>query len=394
MPGGERVQRPLPLALVAVAVDGRGLDPGPGQLLREPVRAVLGADEEQRPPRAAGDLGRDRHLVLRGQDQHPVLGGSGVSRGRHRVQRGITDIAGHQLADPAVEGGGEEHPLAVGRGQVDDLGDRGHEAQVGHVVRLVEHGDLDVGEREGMPFQQVDEPARRRHDDVGVAHAGDLPADGHAPVDRGDAHADGTAQGRQHVGDLLGEFAGRDEDQPARCLLPAPVRQGCQPGQQRQAEGQRLAGSGLGPAQHVAAGQRVGKRPGLDRERLADVTRGERPDQPGVQAELGEGGRGGRRRRGGGVQGEIELGVRFGPRRAWGPGGTAAPGATVPGTTLAVALGRRARTPGSVRHAGNSIGGSGGRMLDRRQQPRRPAGGSPAERRRRSPPRVQGYQPV
>ena len=46
MPGGERVQGPLPLVLVAVAVDGRGVDTRPGQLLREPVRAVLGADEE------------------------------------------------------------------------------------------------------------------------------------------------------------------------------------------------------------------------------------------------------------------------------------------------------------------------------------------------------------
>ena len=199
---------------------------------------------------------------------------------------------------------------------------------------------------------------------------------------------------RQHVGDLLGEFAGRDEDQPARCLLPAPVRQGCQPGQQRQAEGQRLAGSGLGPAEHVAAGQRVGKRPGLDRERLADVTRGERPDQPGVQAELGEGGRGGRRRRGGGVQGEIELGVRFGAaagvgswrdRRAGGDRTRNDPGRGA----------RKTRADaGKCAACGKLHRWFGGRMLDRRQQPRRPAGGSPAERRRRSPPQVQGYQPV
>jgi len=68
MPGGERVQRPLPLVLVAVAVDGLGLDPGPGQLLDEPVRAVLSADEEERPPRPTGDLRRHRHLVLCRQD--------------------------------------------------------------------------------------------------------------------------------------------------------------------------------------------------------------------------------------------------------------------------------------------------------------------------------------
>ena len=41
VPGGERVQGPLPLVLVAVAVDSRGVDSGPGQLLGQPVRAML-----------------------------------------------------------------------------------------------------------------------------------------------------------------------------------------------------------------------------------------------------------------------------------------------------------------------------------------------------------------
>ena len=383
MPGGERVQRTLPLVLVAVAVDGRGLDPGPSQLLDEPVRAVLSADEEERPPRPAGDLRCYRHLVLRRQDQDPVLGGPGIGRGRHRVQRGVGGVAGHQLADVAVQGGGEEHPLAVGRRLVDDLRDRGQETQVGHVIGLVEHGDLDAGKRAGVPLEQVDEPSRRRHHDVGVTYPGDLRADGHATVDRGDAHPDGTAQWHEDVGDLLREFPGRDEDQPAGCLLPARARRGGQPGQQRKAEGQRLARPGLGAAQHVAAGQRVGQRPGLDRERLVDVTRRERPDQPRVEAELGECGRGRRRSRGGGVQGTIKLGVRFGLR--W-PGG---PRAAAPG------LRRPEDARGRLDVCGMRETPSlfGGRMLDRRQQPRRPAGGSPAERRRRLPPYCQGYQP-
>ena len=112
-----------------------------------------------------------------------MLGGTGIGRGGHRVQRGIAGIAGHQLANPAVQGRGEEHPLAAGRRLVEDLGDRGQEA----------HGNLNAGQRAGVPAEQVEEPARRRHDDVGVAHPGDLPADGYAPVDRGDTHADGTA---------------------------------------------------------------------------------------------------------------------------------------------------------------------------------------------------------
>ena len=78
VPGRKAVQGPLPLVLVAVAVNRGRVGARPGQLLSQPVRAVLGADEEQRPSRPAGDLRRDRHLVLGRQDQHPVLGGSGV----------------------------------------------------------------------------------------------------------------------------------------------------------------------------------------------------------------------------------------------------------------------------------------------------------------------------
>ena len=88
----ERVERALPLVLVQVPVDGDGIDAGPAELLREPVRAVLGADEEQRAGRPAGDLSRDRHLVLRGEHEDPVLGrrrprdlgGDGVQAGSLR----------------------------------------------------------------------------------------------------------------------------------------------------------------------------------------------------------------------------------------------------------------------------------------------------------------------
>jgi hypothetical protein len=173
------------------------------------------------------------------------------------------------------------------------------------VIGLVEHRDEDVGQRAGTPVQQVDEPAGRRHDDVGVAYASDLPADGHAAVDRGDAHADAAAQRREHVGDLLREFPGRDEHETAG--RPIAAAGPGQPGQQRQAEGQRLARARLGTAEHVTSGQRVRQRPGLDRERLADVIGRKRPDQPGVQAEFGERGRRRLRCRRGGVQGDIKL---------------------------------------------------------------------------------------
>jgi hypothetical protein len=271
IPGGECVQGPLALVLVAVPVDGGGADPGPAQLLGEPVGAMLGPHEEQRASLAAGDFRRDRHLVLCAEHQQAVLGQAGVHRLRDRVQRGVGDVRGHQLAHPAVQGGGEEHPLTAGRGGVQDPGDRGQEAEVGHVVGFVDHGDLDPAEPAGAAFHQVDEPARGGHHQVRVADAVDLAPDRDAAVDRRGVHAYAPAERREYVGDLLGQFPGRHQDQRAgRLLLPRRVG-GRQPGEQRQAEGERLARPGLRPAENAASGQRVGQRPGLDRERFLDA---------------------------------------------------------------------------------------------------------------------------
>ena len=76
-------------------------------------------------------------------------------------------------------------------------------------------------------------------------------------------------QRAQRVGDLLRELAGRDEHQPARAA-GQPLADG-EAGQHRQAEAERLAGAGLGPTEHVAAGEGVREGAGLDRERLFDA---------------------------------------------------------------------------------------------------------------------------
>ena len=66
--------------------------------------------------------------------------------------------------------------------------------------------------------------------------------------------------------DLGRQLAGRLEDQGARHARPGAA--GLQHGQHRQGEGRRLAGAGLGDAQHVAARENVGDGLGLDRRRL------------------------------------------------------------------------------------------------------------------------------
>ena len=56
---------------------------------------------------------------------------------------GLAEEALDEDVDRAVERGREEQPLAPGRRLVHDATDAGEEAEVGHVVGLVEDGDLD-----------------------------------------------------------------------------------------------------------------------------------------------------------------------------------------------------------------------------------------------------------
>src|ERR1700761_3552702 len=60
------------------------------------------------------------------------------------------------------------------------------------------------------------------------------------------------------------------------------------PADQRQREAQGLAGAGAGPPQDVPAGQRVGQRGRLDRERRADPLAVEDGGQGGGDAERGK----------------------------------------------------------------------------------------------------------
>ena len=94
--------------------------------------------------------------------------------------------------------------------------------------------------------------------------------------------------GRQVVVHLLRELAGRHEDQAARGAA-AVLDLAADAGQQRQAEGQRLAGAGGGLAEHVAPGEGVRQGGGLDGERAVDAAPLERGDQRLGQAQLAEG---------------------------------------------------------------------------------------------------------
>ena len=73
--------------------------------------------------------------------------------------------------------------------------------------------------------------------------------------------------------DLHGEFARRRKDQRPRGLRRALGAERDDLGQDRQAEGRRLAGARLGDREHVAAGEM--RRDGLDLDRLRFVEAGD-----------------------------------------------------------------------------------------------------------------------
>ena len=223
----------------------------------------------------------------------------GDLRGRRAVVHVVPRRAGQETPREdvhlAVEGGREQQPLAVRRGGVEQLPHHGQEPQVGHLVGFIQHADLDVSELAVALADQVGQAPRTGDDDIGaVAQCRHLRPLRGAAEDSGDGQSHGAGQRRQDRLDLGGQLAGRHQHQAARAARHR-VPPG-QPGDQREGESQRLARPGLGPAEYVEAGQRIGQHGGLDRAWRGDVVFGEdrhqgRGDAEGAERAPGSGAR-------------------------------------------------------------------------------------------------------
>ena len=122
-----------------------------------------------------------------------------------------------QHGDPVVQRRGEQQPLAAGGGGAQQPPDHRQEAEIGHVVGLVEHGDLDSAEVASPLVDQVLEPAGAGDDDVDTgAQGGGLVAVADAAEDDHGAQPGGRRERLDGAGDLQGEFAGGQQDQAAR----------------------------------------------------------------------------------------------------------------------------------------------------------------------------------
>ena len=182
-------------------------------------------------------------------------------------------VRADQLVDVTVERRRQQEALAACRRLAHQLVDDRVEAQVAQVVGLVEDSDLDVVHAAGATVDQVLEATRRGDDDVGpVAQLLDLAVVGRAAAHRGQLQVNCLGEGLQRAAYLGGELTRGYDDQGARVLRAATVAG--EPGKDRQAESQCLAGAGLRAAEHVMSGQRVGNDGRLDGGRGGDVLAG------------------------------------------------------------------------------------------------------------------------
>ena len=222
------------------------------------------------------------HVV--GHRRHRRLGRVGL------VGHGTGHEPAHEHVDPRVEGGREHQPLGALRRLLEDPAHGREEAEVGHVVGLVEHGDLDAAEVEMALGHQVLEAAGTSHDDVDApAQAGDLRVLADATEDGERAQPGDGRQGGERGVDLRDELTGGGQDQrPRPTGGPAPVARG-ETGHEGQEEGVRLAGAGAATAEDVAASQRVGQGGRLDRAGDGDAAVGEHDGEVRGDAESGEG---------------------------------------------------------------------------------------------------------
>ncbi len=175
-----------------VTVDRRRGKPTRTQLFGDFLGGLLGADEDDHRLERL-DLehpGQRVHLAWAGDLDvalRDVVGGRGLGLDLHLD--GVVQILRGDLADGRRHGGREEGDLLVlGRIRQDALDVLG-EAHLQHLVGLVEHQVVQLGQIQGAAFEVVDDAARGSDHDVGTAlEPGQLHAVGLSAVDRQDVH--------------------------------------------------------------------------------------------------------------------------------------------------------------------------------------------------------------
>ena len=315
--GFESREVAVALVLAQVAVQFGGGNAVLRQILGKLLRLELGAGEQDAAPFAGSEGAHQLVTVALRGFKHVV--GHLVDRGRGGVDAVHLRIGKervHNLVHTVIERSGEQHDLRVERHLSQQSLDRWQEAHVGHLVGLVDDGDLDLLQRQRMLLKQVLKTSGASDHDVGAGpQIANLTGITHATVHRGGGHAVDLGERHQHVVDLVGQLTCRCQHQAAGVrqeiigttllgmalahllhlmaeLAHVLVIVGIhlsQTGDQRNRERQGLAGAGTATAKDIASGQGIRKRVGLDRESGFLAVGREHADQRAGNSKFGEG---------------------------------------------------------------------------------------------------------
>ena len=273
--GDQDIELPLPealhgllaRALAHVALESHGPVPHGIQVAREPASAVLRPQEHDRAHEVllAEQVAQQGRLLALLHRVEGVVDGLGRRRVGQLDGVRLVEERVREAADLAGHRGREEQVLAAGGELGEDPLDVGQEPHVEHVVRLIEHEDLDAVELRVALAHQVEQAAGAGDDDLRTgAKALDLRVLVHPAEHRQGAHPGVLGEGLELLVDLDRELAGRREDERTRVLaapLPEPVEDG-------QREGCGLAGARLGEAEDIPALDHLANGLGLDRPGL------------------------------------------------------------------------------------------------------------------------------
>ena len=194
-------------------------------------------------------------------------------------------LARHLLDGGGHRGAKQRRQAVVGHARCDRLDVLG-EAHAQHLVGLVQNQHAHVRQVECALLDQVDHAARGAHDDLrATLKRADLGAVGGVAVHGDDVKAGGArSEILNSLGALHRELARGSQDQGLDVALV-----GVDNGQQRQAEGGRLAGTRLGDTHDVAQLKERRDRSGLDRGGDAETHIGDGLEDLLGQSEAREG---------------------------------------------------------------------------------------------------------